>query len=230
MISRHRVEAPPNGAALPPDWPRGHIAPSPAGAPAVEDASLRSDARPPGAAGSGHAGASPKREDVPLTARAFQHFDDVLEIRWDDDFVYVEGNSLPDHEMMTGITAWNQQVPLPQDFTGENAWRITRHPRPAAESVYGHGEPFQGRDRGGDQRRADLQSHQAGRPHGHEPCGRAGRVRRTRGRADDYHYHLPPTFLNERLGDELPIGFGMDGYPLYGFTSRTALRRKALTT
>ena len=30
--------------------------------------------------------------------------------------------------MMVGITARQQQVPLPQDFTGAHAFRIPRHP------------------------------------------------------------------------------------------------------
>ena len=42
------------------------------------------------------------------------------------------------------ITAWNQQVPLPQDFTGDNAWRITLKPEPADEPVYGTESLFKG--------------------------------------------------------------------------------------
>ncbi len=31
---------------------------------------------------------------------------------------------MPDHRMMVGITAWQQQVPIHQPYFGENAWRI----------------------------------------------------------------------------------------------------------
>lgn len=58
-------------------------------------------------------------------------------VRWreDADFCYIESNGLPDHEMMVGIRAWQQQVPLPHDFTGANAFRIPKQPKLAAEPV-----------------------------------------------------------------------------------------------
>jgi hypothetical protein len=46
----------------------------------------------------------------------------------DENYYYLESTGLPTHKMMVGITAWQQQVPLPQDFTGANAFRIPRHP------------------------------------------------------------------------------------------------------
>ena len=39
-------------------------------------------------------------------------------------YAYVESNGMPDHRMMVGIRAWQQQVPIPQPYTGRNAWRI----------------------------------------------------------------------------------------------------------
>ena len=33
------------------------------------------------------------------------------EARWDEDFLFVESNGIPDHQMMVGIIAWQQQVP-----------------------------------------------------------------------------------------------------------------------
>jgi hypothetical protein len=50
--------------------------------------------------------------------------------RWhmNDDYYYLESYGLPTHKMMVGITAWQQQVPLPQDFTGDNAFKIPRRP------------------------------------------------------------------------------------------------------
>jgi hypothetical protein len=38
------------------------------------------------------------------------------------------------------------------------------------------------------------------------------------GRSDDYHYHVAPLHLQEVLGIRLPIGYALDGYPIYGLT------------
>ncbi|MCA9078692.1 MAG: hypothetical protein KDA93_26950, partial [Planctomycetaceae bacterium] len=72
--------------------------------------------------------AAPESEEPPLIHRHFTPFKDSLGLRWDERFYYVESNGLPDHPMMIGITAWQQQVPLPQSYTGNNAWRIPLHP------------------------------------------------------------------------------------------------------
>jgi hypothetical protein len=37
----------------------------------------------------------------------------AVRCRWDDRYLYVESTSMPAHRMMVGITAWQQQVPLP---------------------------------------------------------------------------------------------------------------------
>ena len=37
--------------------------------------------------------------------------------------------------MMVGITTWQQQVPLPQNYTGDNAWRVPLHPVPSKTPV-----------------------------------------------------------------------------------------------
>src|SRR6185295_10435449 len=52
----------------------------------------------------------------------------LVKWRQDDNFYYLESNGMPTHKMMVGIVAWQQQVPLPQDFTGNNAFRIPRRP------------------------------------------------------------------------------------------------------
>ena len=43
---------------------------------------------------------------APTIAKYFEPFQKKVDVRWDDQFRYVESNGLPDHEMMTGITAW----------------------------------------------------------------------------------------------------------------------------
>ncbi len=66
--------------------------------------------------------------EIPKSAQAFAKFDKTLGISWDDEFLYIEGNGLPDYPMMKGITAWQQQVPIPHDFTGENRFKLPLNP------------------------------------------------------------------------------------------------------
>ena len=79
--------------------------------------------------------------------RIFQHFkpfENRLKFRWDRDYFFVESNGLPDHQMMVGITAWQQQVPLPQPYVGGNAWRIPLNPVPAERPMSAKTNFFRG--------------------------------------------------------------------------------------
>ena len=38
------------------------------------------------------------------------------------------------------------------------------------------------------------------------------------GRADDYHYHIVPLYLQKYVGSNNPVAFALDGYPIYGLT------------
>ena len=49
----------------------------------------------------------------PTQAAPFALFAPTVKTRWDDRFLYIESHGLPSHDMMVGITAWQQQVPLP---------------------------------------------------------------------------------------------------------------------
>ncbi|MEO2029507.1 MAG: hypothetical protein ABGZ23_26855 [Fuerstiella sp.] len=50
----------------------------------------------------------------PELATLFDAFKDKVNVRFDRGYLFVESNGMPDHSMMTGVTAWQQQVPLPQ--------------------------------------------------------------------------------------------------------------------
>ncbi len=153
--------------------------------------------------------------DAPIQAEAFLAFSPRVRVRWDDGFLYVENRGMPDHGMMVGITAWQQQVPLPQDYTGDNAWRIPRHPVPATQprsirnqflrgaiAVAVNGIPiFNPQNNRGEISNDIGELDQWG---GH--CGRA----------DDYHYHAAPFHLQQTVGKSRPIAFALDGYPIYG--------------
>ncbi len=163
-------------------------------------------------------GTSVAREQVPEIAKAFEAFVKLkaIQTRWDDRFFYVESNGMPDHQMMVGITAWQQQVPLPQKYVGDNAWQIPLHPVPAetpataknrflrgAIAVAVNGIPiFNPLNNRGDDAYLFGELDEFG---GH--CGRA----------DDYHYHIAPVHLEKTNGKGKPIAYALDGYPIYGY-------------
>lgn len=164
-----------------------------------------------------HSSTPPSTGTAPAQAEAFSLFAPHVSLRWDDRFLYVENNGLPSHNMMVGITNWQQQVPLPQNYTGSNAWQIPLQPVPAqapisvenrflrgAIAIAANGIPiFNPRNNRGELSYEIGELDQWG---GH--CGRA----------DDYHYHIAPLHLQEITGKDHPIAYALDGYPIYGIT------------
>lgn len=155
----------------------------------------------------------------PLTVdSAFAPFKPNVFTRWDGNYFYVESKGLPNHGMMTGITSWQQQVPIPQCYTDTNAWSIPLNPVIAATPVPVNQQHFL---RGaiavaangiaifnpytntGVDAYLDGQLDNWG---GH--CGRA----------DDYHYHIAPTHLytSGQTTANLPIAYAFDGFAVYG--------------
>jgi hypothetical protein len=148
---------------------------------------------------------------------AFTPFKPEIATHWDANWFYVESKGIPTtHSMMTGITKWQQQVPLPQCYLGQNAWQIPLNPvlAPApvpvnpshflrgAVALAANGVPiFNPYTNTGVDAFLDGQLDQWG---GHS------------GRADDYHYHLPPLHLDSQTADILPIAFALDGFAVYG--------------
>ncbi|MBL8825880.1 MAG: YHYH protein, partial [Planctomycetaceae bacterium] len=140
----------------------------------------------------------------------------AITVRSDRDYFYVESNGMPEHGMMIGITAWQQQVPLPQKYTGDNAWQIPLHPRPAATPALAHNRFLRGaialavngvpifnplNNRGDDAYLFGELDEWGGH------CGRA----------DDYHYHISPVHLEAIVGKGKPVAYALDGYPIYGY-------------
>lgn len=72
----------------------------------------------------------PHASNLQMMQAAFGKFP-KLRTRSDARYFYVESDAIPDHNMMVGIKAWQQQVPVPQPFTGDNAWQIPLNPVPA---------------------------------------------------------------------------------------------------
>ena len=153
---------------------------------------------------------------APKTAEPFQKFPEAVLLDWDEKYLYVGSDGLPDHPMMVGITAWQQQVPLPQTYYLGNAWSIPLHPVPAANGMSAKTNFFRGaiavaangipifNPIKNDGRTDTFLAGELDEYGGH--CGRA----------DDYHYHVAPWHLAERLGPSMPLGYALDGYPIYG--------------
>ncbi len=154
----------------------------------------------------------------PAIAESFAPFANkgALKYRQDAKFFYVETNAMPDHRMMVGITAWQQQVPLPQPYFGDNAWRIPLEPIVAKKPLSAKSHFFRGaialaangipifNPIKNDGKTDTLLAGELDEFGGH--CGRA----------DDYHYHIAPTHLQEIVGRDKPIAYALDGYAIYG--------------
>ncbi len=154
--------------------------------------------------------------DPAFVNSAFSPFKPNVNTRWDNTYFYAESLGIPEHLMMSGITGWQQQFPIPQCYIGSNAWSIPLNPVKAATPVPVNAQHFL---RGAVAIAANgvaifnpytntgvdaLLDGQLDNYGGH--CGRA----------DDYHYHIAPLFLDDKTADILPIAFALDGYAVYG--------------
>ncbi|MFM2165133.1 MAG: hypothetical protein RL325_1570, partial [Planctomycetota bacterium] len=157
--------------------------------------------------------------DKPAQAAIFDAFAPFVKTRSDERWLYVESDGLP-HEplemrMMVGITAWQQQVPLPQNYSGANAWQIPLKPELADKPLPGRSNLMKGavalaangipifnalNNRGVD----SFSIGELDEFGGH--CGRA----------DDYHYHAAPLAIEKIVGKGKPIAYALDGFPIYG--------------
>lgn len=152
--------------------------------------------------------------NAPQTAKAFLPFT-KLDLRADDEFLYVGSNGLPDHSMMVGITAWQQQVPLPQRYFNDNAWRIPLKPVPAKEPAMIKGRFLRGAIAlavNG----VPIFNPQNNRGEVSQEIGELDQWGGHCGRADDYHYHIAPLHLQAQAGKGMPVAYALDGYPIYG--------------
>ncbi len=163
------------------------------------------------------AGIQPTRSNRPAQAAVFEAFAPKVSVRWDEKFLYVESNGLPAHNMMIGITAWQQQVPLPQNYTGANAWQFPLVPVPAKEP-----RPIKGAFlRGAIALAANgipIFNPQNNRGEVSQEIGELDQWGGHCGRADDYHYHSAPLHLQGVVGKGQPIAYALDGYAIHGLT------------
>ena len=154
----------------------------------------------------------------PLTIdSAFAPFKKEVTTSWDAQYFRVGSLGLATtHEMMKGITAWQQQVPIPQCYLNANAWSIPLNPVMATNSIPVdqkhftrgaiaiaiNGIPiFNPYTNTGVDAFLDGQLDDFG---GHS------------GRADDYHYHIAPTHLYGFTAPTMPVAYAFDGFAVYG--------------
>jgi hypothetical protein len=178
-------------------------------------------------------GNSPIAPVIPKTSTgfmdsAFAPYKPAVSTRWDAGYFYVASNGMPAHNMMVGITSWQQQVPIPQPYTGSNSWLVPLQPVYAdiplstksnlmkgAVAIAVNGIPiFNALNNRGVDSYATGELDNWG---GH--CGRA----------DDYHYHAAPLHLAVISGLK-PIAFGLDGFAVYGSKEPDGTPMQALDT
>jgi YHYH protein len=154
------------------------------------------------------------KTDPAFIETVFSSFKTLVKTRYDDTYFYVESEGIPLHNMMVGITNWQQQVPIPQGYTGTNAWSIPLKPEysdapislktnlmKGAVAIAPNGVPiFNPLNNRGEDAYAIGELDQWG---GH--CGKA----------DDYHYHIAPLHFEATSGKN-PIAMALDGFAIYG--------------
>ena len=145
---------------------------------------------------------------------AFAAFKPSISTSWDDTYFYIASSGIPSHNMMIGITNWQQQVPITQPYNGTNSWSIPLQPVYATTPLSTKSNLMKGavavavngiaifnalNNRGEDSYKIGELDNWGGH------CGKG----------DDYHYHAAPMHLSTLNGLK-PIAFAVDGFPVYG--------------
>ena len=190
-----------------------------------------------------------------LMAASFAPFKPKVRYNWDGTTFFLESDNTPEGmpNKMFGITTWQQQVPIAAAYFAHstsnennagslgyqqpNVWRIPLVPVPSASPIVIYNPPAPPTN--------FLRGAVALASNGiaiFNPSNNGGNVSYEIGEldyygghcglADDYHYHIAPTHLNTRfggpLGDDKPIAWALDGYPMYGFLEPDGSPRQAL--
>jgi Secretion system C-terminal sorting domain/YHYH protein len=161
---------------------------------------------------------------------AFAPYSALVTTAYDSTYYYVSSHGIPTQEMMAGITAWQQQVPIPQCYLriDSNAWSIPLNPVLADTPIPTATNFFRGAiaiavngvDIFNALTNVGVDAYLAGQLDsfgGH--CGRA----------DDYHYHIAPLVLQSTSGLK-PIAFAFDGFAVYGSREPDGSAMAALDT
>ena len=148
---------------------------------------------------------------------AFVPFKPNVVTSWDANYFYVESYGIPTtHNMMIGITNWQQQVPIPQCYIKPNAWMIPLNPTLAAVPVPVNPAHF---TRGAIA--VAVNGIAIFNPYTNTGAdafltGQLDQWGGHCGRADDYHYHTAPMQLYNNTSNTSPIAYALDGFAVYG--------------
>ena len=140
-----------------------------------------------------------------------------VQVSSNDKYLLVGSDGFPDHPMMIGITNWQQQVPLPQAYTGTNLWMIPLNPVKADKPTLIKGRFLRGAIALAANGIA-IFNPQNNRGEVSQDIGELDKWGGHCGRADDYHYHIIPLHLQSVVGKGNPVAYALDGYPVYGAT------------
>ncbi|MBC7913292.1 MAG: YHYH protein [Pyrinomonadaceae bacterium] len=168
----------------------------------------------------------PQKSDPLQLNEVFSPYKAYVKTTWDEQNFYISSTGIPEHNMMIGIKSWQQQVPVPQAYTGKNSWEFPLQPQFAKEplstksnfmrgavAIAVNGIPiFNALNNRGEDAFVIGELDNWG---GH--CGKA----------DDYHYHTAPLSLQEKSGLK-PIAFALDGFAVYGSQEPDGTAMKAL--
>ena len=150
---------------------------------------------------------------------------DLASARCEGGDLIVESSGLSKEQMMVGITAWQQQVPLPQPYTGNNAWKIPLVPASARTPTATSGVGAVGVALNGVPIFNPSKPSQGGNQEVYDPAndpkliGELDTCGGHSGRGDDYHYHAGPECLLTALDGKTNgvIGYALDGYTILEF-------------
>jgi phosphatidylethanolamine-binding protein (PEBP) family uncharacterized protein len=146
-----------------------------------------------------------------------------LDVTCDSTYAYFSTYGIQSkHAMMNGIRATNQQVPIPQNFTGTNAWKLPLVPGVAATKVSALDGPIGLAVNGVPIFNPCKQGGCSGAGGGDtKVLGELDLCNGHAGRADDYHYHAAPLCMmsdqNAAYWDTHPLGWALDGYAIFGY-------------
>ena len=151
-------------------------------------------------------------------------FGDTVSIRCENEVAYLLSTTYPTHDVMNGITATNEQIPVPapgleSPIPLEPVMANAVTTRDSSLGIAVNGVPIYDYTTGGelemdaegnttyDERRDTILLGQLDNCGGHS------------GRGDDYHYHKEPSCMlavMPNANDNPIIGWAYDGYPMYG--------------
>tara|TARA_R110001583_G_scaffold51161_4_gene159715 strand:- start:45 stop:2324 length:2280 start_codon:yes stop_codon:yes gene_type:complete len=146
-------------------------------------------------------------------------FAQEVSVTCDQDYAYLASSTYPDHELMTGISGTNEQVPVPANgyvapikLNPQKATSVTTID--AAVGVAVNGVPIYDYSSQG-----ELDVTQYDQSHDTLVLGQLDNCGGHAGRGDDYHYHVAPSCMMDTMknqSNDAIIGWAYDGYPLYG--------------